>query len=106
MHPGATFHPDDWRGTYFKGDRLAEIQEHLDPLRAFLTPETPTLASLALRFCLHHPAVSSVLPGMRKLSNVEANMTASDIRLLPETVAALRASAWRHGWVYPWCEGV
>lgn len=103
---GYTFDPTDWRAAYFTQERLAEIGAHLAPLKTMLDAETPTLALLALRYCLHHRAVSSVLPGMRKLANVDANMTASDIRLLPETIAALKASAWRHGWVYPWCEGV
>lgn len=59
---------------------------------------------LALRFCLHHPAVSSVLPGMRRLANVDANMAASDVRLSDVLISELRGSAWQHGWSYPWCE--
>jgi aryl-alcohol dehydrogenase-like predicted oxidoreductase len=29
-----------------------------------------TLPELALRFILHHPAVTTVIPGMRKIANV------------------------------------
>jgi aryl-alcohol dehydrogenase-like predicted oxidoreductase len=103
LRPGARFHPDDWRGQYFTPERLAEAAAHVDPLNAFLDADTPGLPLLALRFCLHHPAVSSVLPGMRRIPNVEANMKASDVRLSPETIAALRAHDWDHGWSYPWC---
>ena len=104
LRPGATFHPDDWRGQYFTPERLAEVETHVAPLKAFLDADTPTLALLALRYCLHHPAVSSVLPGMRRLTNVDANMQASDARLSEEAITQLHSHAWRHGWSYPWCE--
>ena len=43
-----------------------------------------TLPELALRFILHHPAVTTTIPGMRKLANVRANCAASDgVRLAP-----------------------
>ncbi len=103
LHPGAQFHPDDWRGEYFNPARLAEVAAHVDPLYALLDGETTSLPLLALRFCLHHPAVSSVLPGMRRVPNVEDNMKAPDVRHSPETIAALRSHDWDHGWSYPWC---
>jgi len=102
LRPGAQFHPDDWRGAYFTPERLAEIDRRVRALEQHLDPETPNLPLLALRFCLHHPAVSSVLPGMRSIQNVEANIQAPDVRLRAETVAALRSHEWRHGWSYPW----
>ncbi len=104
--PETQFDPSDWRKDYFKPERLKELGAHVEPLKTFLDEKTPTLALLALRFCLHHPAVSSVLPGMRKIKNLEANLSASDVRLSPETIEALRAHNWEHGWVYPWSEGV
>jgi aryl-alcohol dehydrogenase-like predicted oxidoreductase len=103
IRPGAQFHPDDWRGQYFTPERLTELAEHVDPLKQFLDTDTPDLPLLALRFCLHHPAVSSVLPGMRRTANVEANMRAADVRLSTRTLEALRAHDWDHGWSYPWC---
>jgi len=103
LRPSATFHPDDWRGQYFTPERLEEVERRVEPLRAYLDAYTPDLALLALRFCLHHPAVSSVLPGMRRVANVEANMRASDVHLRPEIIEALRSHDWDHGWSYPWC---
>jgi len=103
MTPGMQFHPDDWRKDYFTSERLADLATHVDPLRALLDSETSTLPMLALRFCLHHPAVTSVLPGMRRIANVEANMIASDVQLAPKILDALRAHDWDHGWSYPWC---
>ena len=102
LRPGVQFHKDDWRGEYFTPDRLAEVARHVNPLNALLDRETSTLALLALRFCLHHPAVSSVLPGMRRIANVDANMTAPNVRLSEEVIQALRSHDWDHGWSYPW----
>jgi aryl-alcohol dehydrogenase-like predicted oxidoreductase len=59
-----------------------------------------TLPEMALRFILSHPAVSTVIPGMRRLSHVEANMAASDGRGLPEEVVTrLRAHKWNRRYV-------
>ena len=53
------------------------------------------LPELALRFILHHPAVSTVIPGMRRLRHVERNLAASDGESLPpRLLEALRAHRW------------
>ena len=54
-----------------------------------------TMPELALRHILQHPAVSSVIPGMRKLRHVEQNLAASDGRRLP---ARLMDELRRHRW--------
>ena len=54
-----------------------------------------SLPEVALRFCLSHPAVSAVIPGMRSLRNAEANCAVPDKGGLPEeTLAVLRRHAW------------
>jgi aryl-alcohol dehydrogenase-like predicted oxidoreductase len=53
------------------------------------------MPALALRHILEHPAVSTVIPGMRKLRHVEENLAASDGRRLPAAVVAdLRGHRW------------
>ena len=53
------------------------------------------IAELALRFCFSHPAVSTVIPGMRTLKNAEANCALPDKGPLPpETLAILERHAW------------
>jgi aryl-alcohol dehydrogenase-like predicted oxidoreductase len=42
------------------------------------------LTCSALRFCLSHPAVSTVIPGMRSVGQVEENARAADLGPLPE----------------------
>jgi aryl-alcohol dehydrogenase-like predicted oxidoreductase len=65
-----------------------------------LLPPGMTLAELALRFILHHPAVTTTIPGMRKTAHVRANLAASDGHGLgAEVVDELRAHKWVRDWV-------
>jgi aryl-alcohol dehydrogenase-like predicted oxidoreductase len=88
----------DWRNLYFRPERLPETLSHVDRLRP-LVPEGASLPELALRFILHHPAVSTTIPGMRKPRHVEANLRAGDAPPLPEsTLRALRDHRWERDW--------
>jgi aryl-alcohol dehydrogenase-like predicted oxidoreductase len=94
--PDTTFPSGDFRNEYFKGDRKRQVWERTEALKKLLGGEGATLPELALRFCLSHDAVSTVIPGMRRLSRVEANVAVSDgRRLSPEMRAKLKAHAWR-----------
>ncbi len=89
-----TFDPGDFRSSYFKGDRKRQVVEHVNALRKDLAPDAK-LPEVALRFCLSHPAVSTVIPGMRRVRNAEMNTRASDQGPLDQaTVNTLRAHAW------------
>lgn len=93
--PDTTFPAGDFRNLYFAGDRLREVYERAQALTALLGGEATTLAELALRFCLAHDAVSTVIPGMRRLTTVEANAAVSDgRRLSPALCASLKEHAW------------
>jgi aryl-alcohol dehydrogenase-like predicted oxidoreductase len=92
--PGITFDPAEFRAFYFRGDRPVQVQRRVEALQAELGPAEP-LAETALRFCLSHPAVSTVIPGMRRVTNVTANLNVSQRGSLPEeTVRLLRKHAW------------
>ena len=95
------FPPGDFREWYFRGDRKRQVEEHAGALMADLgamqtsTPAVVDLASTALRFCLSHSAVSSVIPGMRTRRHAESNAALSDQGRLPaETLAVLARHAW------------
>ncbi len=89
------FEPGDFRENYFRGDRKLEVQEHVSALLADLDLEPSDLPQIALRFCFSHPAVSTVIPGMRSLRSVEANCSFSRLGPLPEnTLAVLKRHAW------------
>ena len=54
-----------------------------------------TMPEMALRFILSNPDVSTIIPGMRQLKNVEANVAASDKGgLSAELITQLRAHRW------------
>jgi len=93
--PETEFPKKDWRNFYFKGDRKRQVYDRVQELNKLLGQEVSTLPQLALRFCLHHEAVSTVLPGMRSVEHVEANMAASDqTPLSGEMIQNLREQRW------------
>jgi aryl-alcohol dehydrogenase-like predicted oxidoreductase len=93
--PGTTFPPGDFRNNYFAGERKEEVFRRTERLKRLLGDEAGTLPELALRFCLHPPAVSTVIPGMRSIRNVRANCSVSDGRRLSDSLLAqLRGHAW------------
>ena len=95
INPGTVFPPGDFRNNYFKGERKEEVLRRTNALKGLLGNEATSLPELALRFCLHPPAVSTVIPGMRSSKNVRANCSVSDGRTLSEgLVVRLRAHAW------------
>ena len=54
-----------------------------------------TLPEMAMRFILSNPDVSTVIPGMRKIKNVEANITCSDAGpLSADLLAQLKPHRW------------
>jgi aryl-alcohol dehydrogenase-like predicted oxidoreductase len=88
----------DWRNLYFRPERLPETLARVEKLLP-LVPEGDSLPDLALRFILHHPAVSTTIPGMRKPAHVAANLGAGDAPPLPDaTIRALRSHRWERDW--------
>jgi aryl-alcohol dehydrogenase-like predicted oxidoreductase len=84
----------DWRNTYFVPENLKASVERADRLRS-LIPSGMTLPEMALRFILNHPAVSTIIPGMRKPEHVTSNLSASDAGPLSADLhTALRAHRW------------
>jgi aryl-alcohol dehydrogenase-like predicted oxidoreductase len=105
LGPDYRFEDDDWRAEWLTPARLAEAQQRVEALRPFLAADRPTLAALALKFCLSEPAVSTVIPGMRSRAHVDANCAVSDgILLTAVAMAALRGHRFTHGWSYPWSQ--
>ena len=91
----STFAPGDFRVDYFRGDRKRQVVEHVTALKKDLANVDGSLPEIALRFCLSQPAVSTVIPGMRKVKNAQANIAASAKGPLDEsTLAILRRHAW------------
>ena len=103
MTKETTFPPDDWRSVYFSPENLIASVERADALKP-LIPEGSSMPDMALRFILGNPVVSNIIPGMRKLANVENNVAASDHGPLPDD---LQEELRSHRWVRkpaPWSD--
>jgi aryl-alcohol dehydrogenase-like predicted oxidoreductase len=88
--PETTFPEGDFRNEQETWERVNAIAADLGT-----GPGLERLPELALRFCISHPAVSTVIPGMRSVRNVEANAAA--VELGPLSGAELETLA-RHRW--------
>jgi aryl-alcohol dehydrogenase-like predicted oxidoreductase len=93
--PETEFPEGDFRNGYFAGDRKREVWERVNAIARDLDIPLERLPEIALRFCISHPAVSTVIPGMRTPEHVEANVTAIERGpLSQEELATLRAHRW------------
>jgi aryl-alcohol dehydrogenase-like predicted oxidoreductase len=94
LTPGSRWPDGDWRNTYFGPANLAATIERVEALRT-LVPEGETMAQLAIRFVLSSPAVTTVIPGTRRLDHLAANAAAAAAGPLPaDLLAALRGHRW------------
>lgn len=92
------FASDDFRAKYFEGDRLARVIAHADDVKRDLVGSPFTLPQAAIKWVLAHPAVSTVIPGMRNAAQAEANCAVSDLAAMsPELIQKLQRHNWRRG---------
>lgn len=84
------FYQKDWRAGVFSEDGLRQVQAAVDKLDFLVKGDVTNLAQAALRFILSHPAVSTVIPGIRTVKQVEDNLMISGKTLPSEEVARLR----------------
>jgi len=93
------FDAKDFRASYFRGDRKKQVVEHVarleEDLAAVGLGRDGSLAETALRFAIAPAAVSTVIPGMRTVHNVERNVRVSGQEpLAPEVLQMLKRHAW------------
>jgi aryl-alcohol dehydrogenase-like predicted oxidoreductase len=92
------FQPDDFRNLYFAGDRLERAVNRAEKVRKEIEGTAWTLPQAALKFTLAHPAVGTVLMGIRNVRQAEENTAVSDLPDLPEELLRrLRGHAWLRG---------
>jgi aryl-alcohol dehydrogenase-like predicted oxidoreductase len=93
--PETEFPEGDFRNHYFRDDRKQQVADRVQAILDDLGIEREQLPEVALRYILSHPAVSTVIPGMRSVRNVERNAALGDGTGLPdEQVAALKRHRW------------
>jgi aryl-alcohol dehydrogenase-like predicted oxidoreductase len=93
--PDVTFAANDFRNSYFRGDRKQQVYERVTRIASDLEISLDDMPETALRYTLSQPAVSTVIPGMRTVRNVERNCQLGDGRGLPaEKLKKLKAHRW------------
>ena len=93
------FAQKDWRRGVFPEEGLVQTHAAVEKLEFLVKGEVPNLAQAALRFILSHPAVSTVIPGIRTVQQVESNLAASGKTLSADDVGRLQElyrSEFRH----------
>jgi aryl-alcohol dehydrogenase-like predicted oxidoreductase len=100
---GYTFPADDFRSKYFQGDRLERAVRRVEKIKEDIQGSDLTMPEVALKYALSHPAVSTVIPGIRNVTQAIMNATVSDIPDLSwDLLQRLHNHAWRRAF---WYEG-
>jgi aryl-alcohol dehydrogenase-like predicted oxidoreductase len=95
------FAEGDFRRSYFAGDRLERAVARVEKVRREIEGSGRTLPQAAIQFALAHPAVSTVIPGIRSVAQAEANCAVSGLAPMPEDlVLRLRKHAWLRAFWY------
>jgi aryl-alcohol dehydrogenase-like predicted oxidoreductase len=93
LREDTTFPEGDFRSEYFAGNLLKETVQRVEKIRPIFAGSS--MARGALRYCLSHPAVSTVIPGMRSLHQADENCAASEDGPLPrDVIEKLRPHRW------------
>jgi aryl-alcohol dehydrogenase-like predicted oxidoreductase len=95
------FPTDDFRSRYFAGDRLERAVERVQAIKEEIVGLPITMPQLAIKYALMHPAVSTVIPGIRSVSQAKDNSAVSDIENLSnDLMLRLRKHAWLRAFWY------
>jgi aryl-alcohol dehydrogenase-like predicted oxidoreductase len=95
------FADDDFRNSYFAGDRLSRTVVRVERIRHDLEGSDYSLPQAALKWVLAHPAVSTVIPGIRNVAQAEANCAVSELPAMPpDLVQKLHRHNWRRAFWY------
>ncbi|MBP1079696.1 MULTISPECIES: aldo/keto reductase [Bacillus] len=93
--PDTIFPEGDFRNNYFRGDRKQEVFDRVQRITANLDISLEQMPETALRFILSHPAVSTVILGMRSVRHTEMNCRVGDGKgLSPEQLEKLKPHRW------------
>jgi aryl-alcohol dehydrogenase-like predicted oxidoreductase len=86
----SSFAKGDFRARMFSDQALAPLNSAVEKLEFLVKGDVSNLANAALRFTLSHPAVTSVIPGIRTVRQVDDNAAASGNRLPDADIERLR----------------
>ena len=88
------FPEGDFRRRYFSPENTAATMDRIEKLEKIL-PVGMNLPEMALRFVMSNPDVTTVIPGMRRVTSVRANVAAEEAGPLDQAmIKRLRAHRW------------
>ncbi len=95
------FPTDDFRTNYFAGDRLGRAVARVKEIEKEIEGSEYSMAQAALKFSLSHPAVSTVIAGIRNKDQAQKNVDVSNMPNLSETLLeSLRKHYWMRAFWY------
>ncbi len=92
-HEGMKFHRRDWRRRVFRDELLQQTLKRVAQVQSLIDP-TLVLAQVALRFCLSHPAVTAVIPGIRSAEQAACNLAVLEQEPLSQEILDEIAELW------------
>jgi aryl-alcohol dehydrogenase-like predicted oxidoreductase len=92
-YEGMKFHRQDWRRRVFRNELLEQTLRRIEQVQSLIDPDF-VLAQVALRFCLSHPAVAAVIPGVRSDEQAVCNLEVLKQGTLPQKMLDEIAELW------------
>lgn len=92
----STWEPGSVPHTLYRGDRFMDTYRRIEQLKQACAPYYGNLAEAAIRFVLSDKRVSTLIPGMKNLDEVNRNVALSDGAEFPEE---LKQELRKHLWV-------
>ncbi|MBO0794916.1 MAG: aldo/keto reductase [Ktedonobacteraceae bacterium] len=89
----------DWRRRVFRGEVLQQTIRRVNRVKALVGPDVP-LVQIALRFCLSHPAITTVIAGVRNAQQVTCNLAAIEQGALSQELLDQIALLWQKSFRY------
>ncbi len=89
----STWPEGDFRNVYLGQENLNPTLDRVELLKKDL-PEGMSLAEMGLRFIVSNPAITTTIPGMRRVQNVERNMKIAGNPLNKEQIKLLKKHRW------------
>jgi aryl-alcohol dehydrogenase-like predicted oxidoreductase len=94
-----TFPRGDWRRRVFRGEVLQRTVRRVNRLKALVGTDV-SLAQIALRFCLSHPAITAAIPGVQSAEQVRCNLAVLEQGPLPQELLDQISALWREDFRY------
>ncbi|HEU5375636.1 MAG TPA: aldo/keto reductase, partial [Ktedonobacteraceae bacterium] len=89
-----TFPRGDWRKRVFRGEVLQRTIRRVNRIKALVGTEV-SLAQIALRFCLSHPAITAAIPGVQNAEQVRCNLAVREQGPLPQELLDQIRALWQ-----------